>query len=238
MAPQLMLMRTSRAGVDPLGALAYAPTGRPRARRAFPVHGGADGRGERHQRAAHRRGRRRDARRAADPPPARPAVRGGAARERRLAADRRGDPGRVRDADRGEIAGRRRAEGDPAIFRRARTPISARRIARVEIYAEDKLRAAVAVQRRRRICLRRAPAGRDDAPRRAERRGRRPEPLQSLYQTALKQGLPKPVIEDFVHAFANDVDFQRVGAARRRDDRLLSPTPTNRSARRRCCSPR
>ncbi|RFB78269.1 M23 family peptidase [Methylovirgula sp. 4M-Z18] len=31
----------------------------------------------------------------------------------------------------------------------------------------------------------------------------------SLYQTALKQDLPKSVIDDLVHIFANDVDFQR-----------------------------
>lgn len=31
----------------------------------------------------------------------------------------------------------------------------------------------------------------------------------SFYETALKQGIPKPVIDDMVRIFANDVDFQR-----------------------------
>ena len=32
---------------------------------------------------------------------------------------------------------------------------------------------------------------------------------ESFYETALKQGLPRPVIDEMVRAFANDVDFQR-----------------------------
>jgi murein DD-endopeptidase MepM/ murein hydrolase activator NlpD len=32
---------------------------------------------------------------------------------------------------------------------------------------------------------------------------------QSLYETALKQGIPKPIIDDLVRIFGNDVDFQR-----------------------------
>ena len=32
---------------------------------------------------------------------------------------------------------------------------------------------------------------------------------QSFYETALKQGLPRPVIDEMTRAFANDVDFQR-----------------------------
>lgn len=32
---------------------------------------------------------------------------------------------------------------------------------------------------------------------------------QSLYETALKQSIPKPVIDDLVRIFGNDVDFQR-----------------------------
>ena len=31
----------------------------------------------------------------------------------------------------------------------------------------------------------------------------------SLYETALKQEIPRPVIDDLVRIFANDVDFQR-----------------------------
>ena len=32
---------------------------------------------------------------------------------------------------------------------------------------------------------------------------------ESFYETALKQGLPHPIIDELVRAFANDVDFQR-----------------------------
>ena len=32
---------------------------------------------------------------------------------------------------------------------------------------------------------------------------------QSLYETALKQGLPRPIIDELVRVFANDVDYQR-----------------------------
>ncbi len=35
----------------------------------------------------------------------------------------------------------------------------------------------------------------------------------SLYETALKQDIPKPIIDDLVRVFANDVDFQRGVAA-------------------------
>ena len=35
---------------------------------------------------------------------------------------------------------------------------------------------------------------------------------QSLYETALKQGLAKPLIDVLVRVFANDVDFQRATA--------------------------
>ena len=36
---------------------------------------------------------------------------------------------------------------------------------------------------------------------------------ESLYETALKQSIPKPVIDDLVRIFGNDVDFQRSAAA-------------------------
>ena len=36
---------------------------------------------------------------------------------------------------------------------------------------------------------------------------------ESLYETALKQNIPKPVIDDLVRVFGNDIDFQRSVAA-------------------------
>ena len=84
------------------------------------------------------------------------------------------------------------------------------KIARVSVYADDQLKATVAI---------------DDAGAyapvslKATAGARKPEApsndsggmslYQSLYETALKQGLPKPIIDLLARVFANDVDFQR-----------------------------
>ena len=88
------------------------------------------------------------------------------------------------------------------------------RIARISVYVDDQLKATVAVN----------DSG-DYAPvsQRPSRSPRRPKGTEetdsggmslyeSLYETALKQGLPKPVIEVLARVFANDVDFQRATA--------------------------
>jgi murein DD-endopeptidase MepM/ murein hydrolase activator NlpD len=82
------------------------------------------------------------------------------------------------------------------------------RIARVSVYTDGQLKAAVAID--------------DDgaySPVQVEptRKARAPEEgesggmslYQSLYETALKQGLARPLIDVLVRTFANDVDFQR-----------------------------
>ena len=57
---------------------------------------------------------------------------------------------------------------------------------------------------------------------------------QSLYETALKQGLPRSIIDVMTRVFANDVDFQRATAPAIRS-RRSSPILTT-SIRGRSCS--
>ncbi len=207
MAPQLMLMRTSRAGVDPLGALSYAPAGDLVPSASFPtmavrmvaenvtnvprtIEAGVGNAGERLIRPKH--GQPFDA-----------LLRENGASPQMSAA--------ILTAFGTKPGDTPVADGQKVILKYsdAEDPDLGRRIARVEIYSEDQLRAAVAVNDDGHYVYIARPQG--DAARRAapaESEGGL-SLYQSLYQTALKQGLPKPVIEDFVHAFINDVDYQR-----------------------------
>ncbi|MBV8474981.1 MAG: M23 family metallopeptidase, partial [Hyphomicrobiales bacterium] len=79
-------------------------------------------------------------------------------------------------------------------------------IARVSVYADEQLKSMIAVN----------DAGgyvpvtmRPDAPRARSSDDDGMTLYESFYETALKQGLPRPMIDEMVRAFANDVDFQR-----------------------------
>ena len=88
------------------------------------------------------------------------------------------------------------------------------RIARVSVYADDQLKATVAINDSG------AYATVSDRAAQTARKARSAVDsdsggmnlYQSLYETALKQGLAKPLIDLIVRVFANDVDFQRATA--------------------------
>ena len=85
-------------------------------------------------------------------------------------------------------------------------------LARMSVYADETLESTVALRddgTYMRLSGQEAPAARpargndDDDDANAMRL------YNSLYETALKQDIPKPIIDDLVRIFANDVDFQR-----------------------------
>jgi murein DD-endopeptidase MepM/ murein hydrolase activator NlpD len=85
------------------------------------------------------------------------------------------------------------------------------RIARVSVYADDQMKAMVAINDSGEYAAVSTRAAQ------ATRKSRASEDndsggmslYQSLYETALKQGLPKALIDVLVRVFANDVDYQR-----------------------------
>ncbi len=89
-------------------------------------------------------------------------------------------------------------------------------IARISVYADDQLKATVAVTDSgdyKPVALRTAQASRK--PKAADDEGGGGGGMslyESLYETALKQGLPRSIIDVLTRVFANDVDFQRATA--------------------------
>jgi murein DD-endopeptidase MepM/ murein hydrolase activator NlpD len=207
--PQMLLMRTSQAGVDPLGALSYATTGAIGANTPFasievrmvpenvtdavksPADSQPDGR-------------------------------------ERLVQMRHGET--FEDVLRANGASKEAAEAILAAFgaKRGESPVAEGQkiilqfdepsadgkpapIARVSVYADEQLKSTIAINDDGvyvPVTLRRdAPARKSADSDEADNGGM--SLYQSFYETALKQGLQRPIIDEMVRAFANDVDFQR-----------------------------
>ncbi len=206
LAPQMLLMRTSQAGLDPLGSLSYATTGVIEPNGPFSsievrmvpenltnVPKTADSLAS---------GRERPV-----------VMRHGESFEDLLRAN-----GANKDAilaimtafglKRGEAPA---AEGQKIILHYDEPSASGQTapIARVSVYADEQLKTSVAVNdtggyvpvaaRRGAVVAKRADADQEGGM----------SLYESFYQTAMKQGLARPIIDQLVHAFANDVDFQR-----------------------------
>ncbi len=83
-------------------------------------------------------------------------------------------------------------------------------LARVFVYADELLESSVAIDDRGNYVRVMAPA--HPAKRAAQDEADDEDGMRlydSLYETALKQQIPRPIIDDLVRIFANDVDFQR-----------------------------
>ena len=219
--PQLLLMRTSRAALDPTGGLGYAPLNPGVIAAPFSnieVRMVPENVTTLSRNAA-----------AADPKSA----------EERLVVVRRNES--LEDLLRAANASRELTRNIVAAFnmRRGQTPVAEGQrvkmlfadvngpdqpvqIARLSVYTDDRLESTVAMADNGSfVQVERAPPS---IPRAKQRRPASDDDdededtggmrlYDSLYETALKSDLPHPVIGDLVRIFANDVDFQRsVGA--------------------------
>ena len=207
--PQMLLTRTSQAGIDPLGALSYATSGAEGANAPFAsievrmvpenvtdaVKAPADDQPIGRERLVQ--------------------MRHGETFEDVLRAN-----GASKDAASAILAafGAKRgnspvAEGQKIILQ-FDEPLAEGKpapIARVSVYADEQLKSTIAIDDEGDyvpVTLRR-----DGAAGKAAQSGDADSGgmslYESFYETALKQGLPRPIIDEMVRAFANDVDFQR-----------------------------
>src|SRR5580693_5861606 len=88
-------------------------------------------------------------------------------------------------------------------------------IARISVYADDQLKATVAMTDSggyKPVALQTAKAPRKPGAADEESSSGGMSLYESLYETALKQGLPRSIIDVMTRVFANDVDFQRATA--------------------------
>jgi murein DD-endopeptidase MepM/ murein hydrolase activator NlpD len=206
--PQLLLMRTSRAGLDPVGGgLAYAATGAVGASAPFASI---------------------DVRMVPENvtnAPRSPTSEDSASRERLIVlrhdetfddilqangATKR-DVEKITAAFGGKKGESPIAEGQRAAlyFAEPEDATAPRKIARVSIYSDEQLKATIALDDAGDYVAVTIPRGPVTAKKTGDEDASGLSLYESLYQTALKQGIPKPIIDEMVKAFANDVDFQR-----------------------------
>jgi murein DD-endopeptidase MepM/ murein hydrolase activator NlpD len=212
--PQLLLMRTSRAGLDGANPLAYANAPDPRFSTAFSSI---------------------QVRMVPENVTTIPKADAQAKRdcEEKLAVVRRsetledilGEAGAGRDQQR-RIAGalgQRRGQAPVSEGQRLRFLFcdmdgsgQRRQIARLSVYTDDTIDTTVALaDNGDYVQVARAELAGAQAPRRPaddeeeDEDSRGVRLYNSFYETALKQDVPRPVIDDLVRIFANDVDFQR-----------------------------
>lgn len=208
--PQLLLMRTSRAGLDPTGGLAYARPDSPISTPFTSIEV------------------RMVPENVTLIPKAAPAPEISTMQER-LAVVRRGEV--LTDILKANGATPEQSRAIVAAFgmKRNETPVregqkvkllladldgsgTALQIARISVYTDETVDAVVAITDSNQYiqvekagpAMARHPSGEGDD---EDSGGIRL--YDSLYETALKQEMPRPIIDDLVRIFGNDVDFQR-----------------------------
>jgi murein DD-endopeptidase MepM/ murein hydrolase activator NlpD len=208
---QMLLMKTSQAGLDPLGGLSYAPAGAVSANAPFasievkmvPENvTNAVKANFLEEAPADRLIQMRHGEKFED------VLRANGASAEAIGA--------ILAAFGAKRGGAPVAEGQKIIlhFDEPVAPGGPRAIARVAVYADEQLKATVAVNDSGKYA---ALAQSVAAPARKAANESDSEGgislYESLYETSLKQGLPKPIVEEMIKAFGNDVDFQRATSA-------------------------
>ncbi len=209
LAPQMMLMRASHAGVDPLGGLSYANVGAIESNSPFSsievrlVPENVTNIPRATQDPEPNSGRERLV-----------VLHHGESLEDLLRANgaSRDSASAIRAAFGVRPGESPLAEGQKVIIEYENDNEATRRIARVSVYADEQLKAKVAVNDVGGY----VPVARGRAAAVAQKRDTGEDEDQgglslydALYETALKQGLSRPVVDELVKTFINDVDFQR-----------------------------
>ncbi|WP_158812964.1 M23 family metallopeptidase [Methylocapsa sp. S129] len=211
--PQMLLMRTSRAGLDPSAPLAYATTGNVGANALFSS---IEVRMVPENVTNAPRSRTSD----------------GQSGSERLVLVRHGETiedilranGASKDAVGAIVAAFGAKKGDTLVTEGQKIilqydePAAAGQtgqIGRISLYSDEQLKATIAVNDAGAyvpVTMPAAPAKRKTTSNDDPDSGGM-SLYQSFFETALKQGIPRPIIDEMVKAFANDVDFQRATAA-------------------------
>jgi murein DD-endopeptidase MepM/ murein hydrolase activator NlpD len=212
LAPQMLLMRTSHAGVDPLGALSYATTGAIEPSAPFAsIEVRLVPENLTNLPRSPQRGEEPSRRRLVQ-------LRHGQSFEDLLRAN-----GATPDAVSSIVSAFGLKHGESPVgegqkiileygdLDRADRPVN---IVRVSVYADEQLKGVVAAGDNGVFAPVAAGSG-QITPAKAKPSESAEDAeggmslYQSLYETALKQGLSRPIIDELIRAFANDVDFQR-----------------------------